>query len=167
MQSGTNCLASDACVTMLARWFVDSKDAAENLLSICRRLISHFGRATTGKPILDLGTALTKAKCKADGLPHENAHCFAPMHVNGIQALMLLTRKRDWIQLRHQCLLGGNLLNDFLWDDEIGKHFSSTSDHNDVHEALLNACLVLKDVEIMLELHLTTDSKEGLPEMSD
>ena len=167
MRSGTNCLASDTCVTMLARWFVDFNPAADNLLSICRRLISHFGLATTGKPILDLGTALTNAKCKADDLPHEDASCNVPQHVKGMQELMLLTKKSEWIQLRHQCYLGGSLLDEFLWGDELGKHFPSNSDQNDVHVALLNAFLVLKDVEIMFTLHLTTDSNEGIPEMSD
>lgn len=156
-------LLDHATTLKLSEWFLAEFDCTETVRELCRRVCSQLGCSVVSQPLLDLGTALTRAKCVAMGTPVgevrvEPKDCMTPCtsHRKGIHSFVTDIRDvRQWRLIREECKVSADWIAEKLW---------SEATHNlpgSAYQVLYDAHLIIADIEKLLIMALELGPRYG------
>ena len=135
---------------MISKWFQTTPEESECLRELCRRLCGHFGTHSISQPLMDLGMALTRAKCVASGLAYEGLHMtvydtmLPGLHIKGMRQLVEEADSDFCNLLIRECEVGEACLMEAMWSPDLQNLEEDLA--NDAHAVFLEANLVIQDV---------------------
>ena len=104
-----------------------------------------------------LGTALTRAKCIADGMPVETINiravdCMTPStHRQGIHWMVIWLSLEELKLIERECSLGSETLSTFLWSNALDG-ISDKDVSVEAYSAMADALHMFKDVQMAARL---------------
>ena len=144
-------ITSLSSITFMSEMFGANSEQCECLRELCRVVAETCGQASFVPPLVELGYALTCAKCVAGGVAYEDLNIsrrdcmLQPKCVKGLSAFGSGGSPETWEIRVRECAIAMDLLVTFLW-------YSRTAE--EVTMIFLNAAAVVEDLKMLLDFAL-------------
>ena len=153
-------LKDHAVLRVLAKWTKDLPEETENVRELCRRLCMKLGVFCGALPVSDLGTALTRAKCVAAGVPVESLNicavdCMTPStHRKGIHCIALESSLDELKLVEDESSAGSRTLQEFLWSSALNDGVSDEDVCLEAYSVMADVLHVFEDVRMVARLKI-------------
>ena len=158
---------SKAAIRVMAEWFGKNPNESECVRELCRRVCMVFGASSLGRPFVELGTALTKAKSVSCGvdvdslvMTQHDAMTPSPQ-MRGIRHLISEATLSSMQQIKSECEIVDTFLSSKLWEDDFHQVMKE-HEAEDIHTVILDALTVTRDVLFLLTSAIDNSLEAGL-----